>query len=95
MTAPLIIEFTPEESERLTARAHAHGYDDPVAYLRALVGDEQVAPPLPDETDEAMPSAAELLVMPKAQRDYWIQRSLALARDEEFERFDAFGEEEF
>ena len=40
MTAPLVIEFTPEESERLIRKAHEHGYDDPAMYVRALVDAE-------------------------------------------------------
>jgi hypothetical protein len=32
-----VIEFTPEETEQLSRRAHAHGYDNPADYVRALV----------------------------------------------------------
>lgn len=39
---PLVIEFTPDESERLRERARLHGYDDAAAYVRmALLDDEE------------------------------------------------------
>jgi len=41
------------------------------------------------------PTATELLVMSDIERETWMQRSLDLAVNEEFETFDAFGEENF
>ena len=46
------------------------------------------------ETD-VFPSASELLTMPQEDRQYWTKRSFALAKDMDFEIFEAFGEEEF
>jgi hypothetical protein len=46
ISAPIVVEFTREESEQLAQQAHAQGYDDPVTYVRALVAEAA------DEDDE-------------------------------------------
>ena len=67
-----------------------------------LVSDERILQALPDfdfsmsvsESDE-FPTAMELMAMPHEDREYWIELSYELAADQEFELFEAFGEEEF
>lgn len=44
---------------------------------------------------EVFPTASELLAMPNEDREYWLERSFALAADDDVEVFEAFGEEEF
>ncbi len=41
------------------------------------------------------PRPTELLNMPLAEREYWINCSFNLATNEDFEIFEAFGEEDF
>lgn len=67
-----------------------------------LVSDERVLQALPDfempgsvSESDAFPTATELMAMPPEDREYWIERSYALAADQDFEIFEAFGEEEF
>ena len=67
-----------------------------------LVSDERVLQALPDfefaesvSESDIFPTATELMAMPREDREYWMDRSYALAADEEFELFEAFGEEEF
>ena len=51
---------------------------------------------IPEGSRESeFPSARELLEMPEAERQHWIDRSITLAQEEEFEIFEAYGEEIF
>ena len=52
---------------------------------------------LPEPLSEASgyPTAVEIMAMDEKERNYWIECSFELAEGEEFEIFDAFGEEEF
>lgn len=67
-----------------------------------LVSDERVLQALPDfefaesvSESDTFPTATELMAMPREDREYWTRRSFALAKDMDFEIFEAFGEEEF
>ena len=63
MTAPLVIEFTPEETEQLSRRAHAHGYDNPADYVRALIEDD-----VSDSTDVEDPAEDLRIAWRQAKR---------------------------
>jgi hypothetical protein len=70
--------------------------DDPeaaqlVSVLKSQVAD--VANPL--DIEQPFPNQLELLAMPHDERLKWIERSFVLAANENFELFEAFGEEEF
>ena len=45
--------------------------------------------------NKGFPSATELLAMPIEEREKWMALSFRLAEKEEFEIFDAYGEEKF
>lgn len=72
------------------------------AVSEGLITADRVHQALPDfDVDEPIsetsefPSPSELLAMPAAERERWMQRSFELAANEDFEIFEAFGEEEF
>ena len=69
---------------------------------KGVISPYQVLQVLPDFeiTDEdggtgIFPTASDLLSMPKYKRERYLDISFALAKDEEFERFEVIGEEEF
>ncbi|MCA9909558.1 MAG: hypothetical protein KC519_12965 [Anaerolineae bacterium] len=51
MLARLVIELTPEESDRLLTLARRRGYDTPADYLRALIEEDAT-----NGTDEEDPT---------------------------------------
>ena len=67
-----------------------------------LVSNERIQQALPNydfpssfsEVTEP-PTATELMKMPAEEREAWIKRSFEMAKDVEFEVFEAFGEQEF
>lgn len=72
------------------------------AVAEGLMTADRIRQVLPDFTFEEsivekseFPTATELLVMSSEDREKWLERSFELAKDEDFEHFKAFGEEEF
>ncbi len=89
---PYVASEEPIRLEQMILHAVAEGLvtRDRVRYaLPNFVVEDPVA-----ETG-AFPTATELLAMSDIERETWMQHSLDLAVNEEFEMFDAFGEEDF
>lgn len=84
---------TPLELEWLTARAVAEGLVS-IDWLDMLD-----LTPLEPECDLApkngFPSATELMKMAANERQHWMEKMYMWARDEDFEVFEAYGEEAF
>jgi len=72
------------------------------ALAEGLIAVDRIRQVLPNFNDQEIitetkesPSPTELLAMPADERELWVQRSFELAANQEFEVFEAFGEEHF
>ena len=83
---------TPTILEQMCYRAISEGLISPERVLQVLP-DFRFEETLMPESD--FPTPTQLLAMPQEERQKWIDLSFELAKDMEFERFDAFGEDYF
>jgi Zn-dependent peptidase ImmA (M78 family) len=89
---PYIADEEPVLLHQMIQHAVAEGLI-PVERARQVLPEFALEEPVP-ETRE-FPSATELLAMSADEREQWVQQSFEQAAGEDFEVFEAFGEEDF
>jgi Zn-dependent peptidase ImmA (M78 family)/DNA-binding XRE family transcriptional regulator len=90
--SPYVADEEPVLLRQMILHAIAEGLIT-VDRVRQVLPNFAIEEPVP-ETSE-FPSATELLAMPVEQREQWMQQAFETAAGEDFEVFEAFGEEDF